>query len=310
MVMCHLWLVLSTYVPITQQCATPCAFQSPNISYNCFTTASHLTSHQVGKFGSRPYTIFFQNHHKGRTRYATRSSIKPQSHTPKTSFLLPPPPPLHPPHPPPHRLQARVPRIHQRANPLPVLLLPISIIHLAAHHRVAQQRARHIDVHRLVRVAGHTKRLVEEADVLRVRPAGPRPRVAVDVALREPGQALEVAEVEDVHHRVLAAAVAGLPPRQAQQPVVLGLLLDLVEALEEVAGDLGAPGAEEAERVVEADAEVEDDDGVGGGRVLEAARRATRQHRHRAPAAHVPHVRVAGVALHDHDEGAEDREAD
>lgn len=93
---------------------------------------------------------------------------------------------------------------------------------------------------------------------------GPVPGVAVDLALGEAVEALDVAEVEHQHDGVVGLRVSATPVRVAQEPVRVRLLLHQVEALVEVHADLLAAGAEEPQRVAKADAEVEHHDGLGG----------------------------------------------
>lgn len=169
--------------------------------------------------------------------------------------------------------QRRVVPVHQRPDPLllarPRRLLLAASITDHPHVRATQQGRRAVNVDRLVVTRPRDKRLVEETHVrvalLPCEAHVPVPSVAVDRVVREPVEAVDVAEVADHHERVVGAALGVAPHGDVQHAVLVTPLREGVgHGLEVLANLLGAR-AEEAERVVEAHAQVEDDEGLGRG---------------------------------------------
>ncbi len=91
------------------------------------------------------------------------------------------------------------------------------------------------------------------------------PRLPMHLIVRECVQSLHVPEIIHHHQRVVTAALGGAPGGEAQHAVGVCAALDGFVAGDEVVDGWFDARGEEAEGVVEADAEVEDYYGVGGG---------------------------------------------
>lgn len=160
-------------------------------------------------------------------------------------------------------------------RPSPYFALLLLIVHPDTHVRCAQQGRRAVHIDSLVLTGARHESLMEDADVfvsvLLREAVVPVPSGAVDIIVREPVEVLNAAEVDDEQQAVVRLALVGMPIAEAQHAVLVPPPAQVAGHGLEMLGYLASARGQGAEGVVDAHAEVENDEGLGGGLGAEGA---------------------------------------
>lgn len=145
--------------------------------------------------------------------------------------------------------------------------LILGLLALALNAGGTKKKRFHVAVDGLVLSGVGDEALMVDANVvvLLLDTIVPVPALAVNGVMGELVEALDVAKVVDVEQGVVARAVGAEPVGDVVEAVLGGALSEVLVHLSEVLTNFATAGAEEAHGVVEADTEVEDDEGLGGG---------------------------------------------